>query len=448
MPIMSEDGGIARRFPALQTKGFRIFFSGLCISVSGPWMQTTAQAWLVLKLTGSSLSLATVTALQFTPIMLLALVGGAVADRFPRRKLMIVTQTLAALQALALGLLAGTGAVTITHVYLLAISLGIINALDAPLRQSFASELVPTPQLPNAIALVAMVQNLGRIVGPALGGVVIAALGVEAAFLVNAASFAAILYALLRLRSADIERKPVAGRRGMLGEIGESLVYARGVPTILLPLIATGFIGMFGQNFTTIIPLVATFLIHANAAEFGILNSCLGAGSFFAAFLMTARGEPGIRRILLSGLGFGIILIAISLSSSLWLSSALFFAVGAAAVTFSTSVTASMQIQSPPHMRGRFASMVHLLITGSSPLGALLTGAVAEASGVWAAVMLNGLLCCLGMTIAFTYWRRHDHAQNTIPLAADREGSRPAEMGDKPTSLWQNRPPTEKMHKK
>jgi MFS family permease len=193
-------GRLAGRFPALRIRNFRIFFYGLLISVTGPWMQTTAQAWLVLKLTNSSLALATVASLQFLPIMLLALIGGAVADRFPRRKLMFFTQAFAAAQALVLGVLVATNTVTIWHVYCLALSLGVINALDTPLRQAFVSELVDLPSVPNAVALVSMIQNLGRIVGPAIGGVVIAIFGVGTAFLLNALTFAAILLALLLIR--------------------------------------------------------------------------------------------------------------------------------------------------------------------------------------------------------------------------------------------------------
>jgi MFS family permease len=372
-------------------------------------MQTTAQAWLVLKLTNSSLALATVASLQFLPIMLLALVGGAVADRFPRRKLMFITQAFAALQALALGVLVATDTVTIWHIYCLALSLGVINALDTPLRQAFVSELVDLPRVPNAIALVSMMQNLGRIVGPALGGVVIAVFGVGTAFLLNALTFAAILLALVMIRADELQEARFTSKRSVLLQIGESLTYARKTPTILFLLIATAFIGMFGQNFTTIVPLVASYLVHASAAEFGLLNSCLGTGSFVSAFLLTSRGAPSVTRILLSGLGFGLMLIGISLTSNLWLSCGLFAVVGASAVTFSASVSASLQMQSPPDMRGRFAAMVHLLITGSSPIGAMLTGFVAEQFGVWVSIFTNGALCCVGIGLAFLYFRRMRH---------------------------------------
>lgn len=390
---------------ALSVRNFRLFFGGLLISVTGPWMQTTAQAWLVLQLTGSSLALATVASLQFLPIMLLALVGGAVADRFPRRKLMFFTQSFAALQALVLGTLVITDTVTIWHIYTLAITLGIINALDNPLRTAFVSELVGLKTLPNAIALVSMIQNMGRIVGPAIGGIALASFEVGAAFFLNAATFIAILTALVMIRGSELQTARFASKQTVLSQIGESIGYARKTPTILFLLIAAGFIGMFGQNFTTMVPLVSNFLVHASAAEFGLLNSCLGIGSFLAALSLTRRGVPSTHRILGSGLAFGVLLVAISISSNIWISGVLFACVGGAAVTFSASVSTSLQIQSPPDMRGRFASMMHLLITGSSPIGAVVTGLVAESLGVATSIAANGVLCVIGMALAWTYLR-------------------------------------------
>lgn len=411
---------------AIAIPNFRIFFAGSVISVPGTWMQMTAQAWIVLELTGSPLALAVVTSLQFLPVMLLSLIGGAVADRFPRRRLMILTQTLGATQATVLGLLCATGTISIWHIYLLAMSLGVINALDAPLRQAFLGELVPPRYLPNAIAMGSMAQNLGRIIGPALAGVVIATLGVAVAYFLNALTFLAMLAALGSLRSADLQPRRLAPKQKLLRQVREGLSYARRTPPILFLLIATAFIGLFGQNFTTMVPLISTYLVHASAAEFGILNSCLGCGSFVAAAILTTRGAPPTRRILLAGMAFGLMLVAISLSSSLLVSGGLFFLVGAAAVTFSASMSTSLQLWAPPEMRGRLVSMINLLIP--SPIGPILTGAAASTLGVAAAVMLNGLLCCIGVVLAFAYYRWHqrrgvvfEHA----PLAATHRSELP-----------------------
>jgi MFS family permease len=392
---------------ALAIRNFRLYFCGLMVSVSGTWMQTTAQAWLVLKLTNSPVALATVAALQSLPVMLFTLVGGAVADRLSRRKLLIITQSLAAAQALALGTLTATGHVAIWHIYILAVGLGLINTLDGPLRQAFVSELVPRDVLPKAIALNSMAQNLGRILGPTLAGLVIAGLGVPAAFYLNAVTFAGTLIALRLLDVATLYAPKVPTRRdNVFRAIGDGIGYATHQPSIMVLLIAAAFVGMFGQNFTTMIPLVAEYLVHADAAQFGILNSCLGSGSLIAALVLTTRGPPPMRRILAAGAVFGVALIAVSLSRQLWLSGMFFVVVGSAYVSHNASVQTAMQMQAPPEMRGRFASMLHLLGAGSSPIGQLMTGLVAGHVAVWAAVMLNGVMCCVGMATALVYLLR------------------------------------------
>jgi MFS family permease len=401
-------GTTAKRSPvpkALSIRNFRVYFIGSVISVPGTWMQMTAQAWLVLNLTQSPFALAVVTSLQFLPVFLLSLIGGAIADRFPRRKLMFFTMSMGAAQATLLGVLCLTGTIHIWHIYVLAMTLGIINALDAPLRQSFISELVPVTHLPNAIAMGSLAQNLGRIIGPALGGVVIAALGVGVAYLINALTFLAALAALSLLRQSEMQPRRLAKKQHLLLQVREGLSYARRTPTILFLLIATAFIGLFGQNFTTMVPLISTYLVHADAAEFGILNSCLGSGSFLAALVMTTRGAPSTRRILLAGFGFGVMLTLISLSGNLLVSSAMFVAVGASAVTFSASVNTLLQLRAPPEMRGRLVSMINLLIP--SPIGPMLTGLAATLLGVGWAVFANGLLCCLGIGLAYAYLLRH-----------------------------------------
>lgn len=403
---------------ALRVPNFAFYFAGQMVSVTGAWMQTTAQAWLVLELTNSPLALATVAALQFLPITFLSLFGGAISDRFSRRKLMLATQLLGALQAALLGVLVVTGAIEIWHVYLLAFTLGIINALAIPLQLAFVSDFVPPTMLPVAIAMTAMAQNFGRIFGPALGGLTIAAFGVGSAFFLNAISFSGILLALLMIP----ETAPLAGpvsTRGLIGEIGESLAFARRRPSILFLLIGAGFIGLFGQNFTTMIPLIAVYLLDASPAKFGLLNSCLGAGSVVGAVILTTQGGPSVRRLLAAGITFGLALLAISTSSALWLSGALFIMLGGAYVTYTTSVNTSMQLQAPPEMRGRIAALTSFVSGGSSPVGQFLTGAVANGASVRVAIMINGFMCCVGMVLAYAYLlvSRHSRASMNIEPA-------------------------------
>ena len=398
-------GGKASR-NALSIRNFRIYFAGLMVSISGTWMQSTAQAWLVLMMTDSPLALGTVAALQSLPVMLLTLFGGAISDRLPRRKLLYVTQGLGALQAAALGTLALHGIAEVWHVYLLAMGLGVINALDNPLRQSFIAELVPIESLPNAIALNSMAQNLGRIMGPTLGGLTIAGLGVGAAFYINAATFSGTIIALLLLDPSALYLTRTRSRGNVFRQIGEAAQFAWSQPSILVLLIGAAFIGMFGQNFATMVPLVALYLVHADAAQFGLLNSGLGTGSMISAFIMSMSGPPSIVRILIAGCCFALALFAVSQSSWLPLSCLLLAGVGASVIAFNASVQTSMQMQAPPEMRGRFASMLHLLGAGSSPIGQLLTGAVASNAAVWFAIFLNGVMCGVGVLLAGVYFLR------------------------------------------
>lgn len=411
---------------ALRVPNFGFYFAGQMVSVTGSWMQTTAQAWLVLQLTNSPLALATVAALQFLPITFLSLFGGAISDRFSRRKLMLATQLLGALQAALLGVLIVTGAIAIWHVYVLAFTLGVINALGMPLQLAFVSDFVPPSMLPVAVAMTAMAQNFGRIFGPALGGLTIAAFGVGSAFFLNAISFSGILLALLVIPETARLASHASRTRGLIGEIGESLAFARRRPSILFLLIGAGFIGLFGQNFTTMIPLIAVYLLDASPAKFGVLNSCLGAGSVVGAVILTTQGGPSVRRLLAAGITFGIALMAISTSSALWLSGALFIMLGGAYVTYTTSVNTSMQLQAPPEMRGRVAALTSFVSGGSSPVGQFLTGAVANGASVRVAIMLNGFMCCVGMIIAYAYLLVSRHSSVATPLELGEQTIVPA----------------------
>lgn len=403
----------SRQFAALRIYNFRLYFGGSVVSVAGTWMQTTGQAWLVLQITDSPLALATVAALQFLPITLFTLFGGAFADRFPRRPVMFVTQVLAMSQSLLLGILAATGTVEIWHIYILAATLGMVNALDGPLRQSFVSELVDREMLPNAVALNSLVQNLGRILGPALGGTVIGFFGVSAAFFLNTTSFIGILTALTLIDRSKLNPRVIKANQGsVFRQVGQGLGYARRTPSILWLLILAAFVGMFGYNFTTLIPLVATYLLDASPKQFGLLNSCLGSGSFLAAMVLASRGRPSSARILGASLAFGIILVCIGLSKNFLISGVLFMCVGAASVTFSTGVNTTLQLLAPDHMRGRMASMHQLLIAGSSPIGGEITGLMVHTFSVSGALFLNGVMCCTGVGTALAYRLRVGSAVN------------------------------------
>lgn len=384
---------------ALAHPPFRRFFAASLVSMPGNWMQITAQAWLVLTVHDSPMALAWMTTLQFLPILLFTLMGGALADRLSRRPLMIATQLVGAAQTLALALLVATGSFELWHLYGLAVILGFVNAIDGPLRQAMIADLVPREALAHGMSLGALSQNVGRVIGPGLAGLVIAGLGVPAAFAINCVTYLVCAALLASLRMPEIPARP-ATRVGLVRATRDGLSYAMGAHPVRFVLVATAFIGIFGQNFTTMIPLVATYLLDATPAEFGLLNSALGGGSLCAILVLARSGAPTVRRILLSGLGFGVLLLIIAQSGTMWLSCALFAVVGASAVIFSTSVQTALQLVAPPELRGRVAAMVTFLIVGTSPIGALLTGGIAQTLSVSAAIAVNGVLCILGITIA------------------------------------------------
>jgi MFS family permease len=399
----------ARQFSSLRIYNYRVYFCGQLVSLVGTWMQTTAQAWLVLQITGSPLALGTVTTLQFLPITIFALFGGAFADRLPKRRVLMITQTLAMMQALVLGLLVATDQVQLWHVYVLAACLGTVNAFDGPVRQSFGVELVGREHLVNAVALNSSIFNMARIMGPAVAGVAIATTGIATAFLVNAASFVGVLAAYAIMRPAEFHsapKRPAAGN--VLAQVKEGIVYSWRTPQILFLFTLLAFIGTFGYNFTVLIPLVARFVLDVGPNQFGLLTSAMGLGSLIAALSMAALGRLSTRGLLMAAVAFVGILVAVALSHSYLVTVGLLVGLGIVSVLFSTTVNTTLQIIVPDQLRGRVMSIFFLLFAGSTPIGGYLTGAMAETIGVTRALLVLASLCSAGIIIASLYRRTVD----------------------------------------
>lgn len=394
----------ARQFSSLHIYNYRVYFIGQLISLVGTWMQTTAQAWLVLKLTGSPVALGTVTTLQFLPITVFTLFGGAFADRLPKRRVLIITQTLAMIQAFVLGLLVLTDTVQLWHVYVLAAFLGTVNAFDGPVRQAFGVELVGREQLVNAVALNSSIFNMARIMGPAVAGMAIAAVGLAPAFLVNACSFIGVLVAYAIMRPAEFHSTPPKQASGnVLTQVREGLVYSWRTPQVLFLFILLAFLGTFGYNFTVIIPLVAEFVLKVGPKQFGMLTSAMGAGSLVAALSMAAAGKLSHRNLLLATTTFVVLLCGIALSQSYYATALLMVALGVVSVLFSTTINTTLQIVVPDELRGRVMSIFFLLFAGSTPLGGYLTGWLAEQIGVTRALLVMASLCVVGIVLAAAY---------------------------------------------
>jgi MFS family permease len=404
-------GSLARGFRALEVRNYRLFWIGQLISQTGSWMQRTAQDWLVLQLTHSPFALGLVTALQFLPVLLLSLIGGVISDRWPKHRLVTITQVAALIQAAVFAILVGTGAIQLWHVYVLATLQGIITAIDNPVRQSFVVELVGRDHLINAVALNSMLFNGSRIVGPALAGIMIASAsstlgGISLVLAVNAISFVAVLVGLLMMRPSEFSNVPpvVAGKIGQ--RLLEGLVYVWHTPSVLLVMIVVAAIGTFGYNFSVVLPLLSGFVLHTDAAGFGGLSAALGLGSLIGALSTAYARQVTVRRLIVGSACFSVLLGAVALSTSFAISAALLVALGFAGILFSTSANTLLQLAVPDALRGRVMSLYMLLFAGSTPIGALLIGTLSNIIGVSETLLVCAALCLLGVGGALVYRRR------------------------------------------
>ncbi len=400
-------------FRALRVRNYRLYWTGQFVSMTGSWVQMTAQALLVLRLTNSPLAIGLVASFQFLPVLLLSLFGGVIADRVPRYRMILLTQTLAMILATIFGTLVGMGVIQIWHVYLLALLQGIVNALDTPVRAAFAVELVGREDRPNAVALNSIVFNGSRIIGPAMAGLLIGPLGIAAMLYLNAASFLAVLVGLLRMDKGQIVQVPHQSTR-VLSQLREGLAYTWRTPEILLVMILVGAIGTFGYNFSVTLPLIGGFILHTNPASYGALGAFLGLGSLTAAITNAYIGKFTSRRIIIAAVAFSVLLGAVAATNNFIVSIALLFALGFAGISFTTAANTVIQLRVPDDLRGRVSSLYFMLFAGSTPIGGLLIGGVASLFGVPNALLICAVLCLLGVGVAMLYQR--SIPQESAPL--------------------------------
>jgi MFS family permease len=416
---VKEIKGLLRAFVALRHRNFRLFWSGQLISLIGTWMQTTGQAWLVLELTHSAWLLGVVGALQFLPVMLLALFGGVLADRLPKRRVLLFTQSFATLQAFVLWLLVVTGEVRLWHVLVLAALLGLTNSFDMPTRQAFVVEMVGRHDLPNAIALNSSLFNLARILGPGLGGLIIAWVGVTPLFLLNAISFIPVItgLALIRMSELHAQAKPPtleadAPRQNTLQSLREGLAYVWHTPSILLIIAVLGTISLFGINFNVVLPLFATDVLHAGAVGFGFLSAAFGAGSLLSAlWLAWGNTRPNMHRLLIAAFAFCLFEAAFAISHWYALSLVLIASTGFAQIAFSATANTTIQTVAPDHLRGRVMSVFMLVFAGSIPFGNLFIGGLAHLLGAPIALLIGA---GLSLAAALTGWILRKPAEKSL----------------------------------
>jgi len=420
--VTALTGAVHRTFSSLRIRNFRIYFIAQLISVSGTWMQSVAQAWLVLHLTGSGVDLGIVVGLQFLPMLLFGPVGGLVADRVDKRRLLFVTQSAGALLALVLGSLVVSHVVVLWQVYLMATLLGVVNLFDNPARQTFMIEMVGRDDLPNAVSLNSVIMNSSRVIGPAIGGVIITLFGLGICFFVNAASYVAVLIGLAMMRVRDLHpTQRVAGARG---QIREGFRYVWSTPLLRNTLLAVALIGIFAYNFTVTLALLAKETFHGGAGSYSLLTSCMGAGAVIGGLLVAHRARPTPRLLQVLALVFGALLGAVAVAPSLLVASLLIVAMGAASVGFVATANATLQLNSEPGMRGRVMALYAMAFLGTTPIGAPLVGFIAQRTSPRGALLAGSLATVAAAVLLM--WRHQaglrradDAADNTADDAAD-----------------------------
>jgi MFS family permease len=369
-------------------RNYRLYFAGQVVSVSGTWMQQVAQGWLVLRLTNSGVALGTVTALQFVPVLLFGAWGGVIADRFDKRRLLLGTQSVAGVLALVLGLLTLTGDIRLWMVYLLAAALGCVNAVDNPTRQAFVREMVGPTDVPNAVSLNSVTMNASRVIGPAVAAILIVSVGLAPCFLINAASYGAVLVGLSLMRPEELLGTGTVARAK--GQLRAGLRYAWSTPELRNPLLMMVVIGTLAYEFQVTLPIMARFTFHGGAGAYGVMLSCMAGGAVVGGLAVASRERPTPRSLLVAAVAFGVLILGVAAAPNLAVALVLLVLMGGASISFIALSNSTLQLRSDPAMRGRVMALYAVAFLGSTPIGAPIVGAVAQAWGARAALALGG----------------------------------------------------------
>jgi MFS family permease len=391
---------MARIFSSLASHNYRLFFFGQMVSVSGTWAQTVAQAFLVLELTHSGTALGLVIGAQFLPLLLFTPLGGLLADRLPKRRVLYATQATSALLAAAFAVVVGTHVVAMWMVYLLAFGLGMVNVFDNPVRQSFISEMVGPGDLRNAVALNSVTVNFARIIGPAIGGALIALVGLVACFAFNSLSFAAVLFSLVRMRAAELHPAAPLPRRP--GQLRSGWLYVRTTPELAVPLIMIAVIGTLAWEFQVSLPLVARVAFHGGAGTYATMMSFMAAGAIGGGMVSASRSRTSARGLSVAAIGWGLAILAAALAPALWMELIALVFVGIGGISFNTLAKTSLQLAAVPAMRGRVMALWAVAWMGSTPIGGPIVGWVGQNLGARWSLILGGVPTVL---IGLAAWR-------------------------------------------
>ena len=378
-------------FAALSVPNYRRYFFGQATSLIGTWMQMTAQSWLVLSITHSSTALGVIVALQTLPVLILGPYGGVIADRVDKRRVMIGLQTAMGVQALILGVLTVTGNVHVWEIGALAVLLGFNNAFENPARQSFMLEMVGPEHLRNAVSLNSVLANTARVIGPAVAGLLIATVGEGVCFLVNSASFVAVVASLLTMDQAAINAvEPTPRARGQLRE---GLRYVRRTPELAIPLLMMAAVGCLAYEFQVSLPVMASRGLHVGATGYGFMTASMGVGAVLGGLLVAARGKIGLRPLVLSASGFGVALALATIAPTLPLEMLALAFVGWGSISFMSMGNSTLQLTAEPSMRGRVMSLWFVAFQGSTPIGGPTVGLLMGAAGARSGLGLAAITC-------------------------------------------------------
>lgn len=411
---------------AFRHRNYRLFFAGQLISLVGTWMQQVAQAWLVLQLTHDPLWLGLVSVAQFGPVIIFGLFGGVIADQLPKRKTLLVTQTVAMILAFILFGLTATGVIEVWHVMILAVLLGTNNAIDMPTRQSFAVEMVGRDDMTNAVGLNSAQFNASRILGPAVAGLLIGAFDISIAFLLNGISYLAVIAAYLAMRESELRPVEPMARptsvRGVFENLSEGVRYVRGTPLVLLAVVVVGLVATFGMNFQVLIPPLADNVLNVGPSGYGFLMAASGVGSTIAALWVAFSRKVGPTPIVVGAIALGLGSIPLAASSSFGIALVAMFIVGAGGIGMAVAANTTIQMSVPDQLRGRVMSVYTTVFAGSVPAGGLLMGAIASIWGVPLALLVGGVLS-LAVGVGAWVWlgriRGAQRAARTVePLVA------------------------------
>jgi MFS family permease len=390
---------VRRAFSPLTIRNFRLYFIGQTLSMSGTWMQRVAQSWLVLELTGSGTALGLVTAVQFLPMLLLAPYGGVIADRLNKQRLLLITQSAAAILACALGLLIVFDVIRLWMVYVLAGALGLVSSVDNPTRQTFVLELVGREKLTSAVSPNSVLVNLARVLGPAAAGVLIVTVGLGPCFLVNSGTYLAVIVALTLMRVDELQTVAPQPRRA--GQLREGLRYVGATPAVLTPLLMMGVVGMFAYEFQVILPLIARFTFGGDAGTYATMSACMGGGAVVGGLVAASRRTRPAVALSRTAAVFGATQLLTSFAPNLVVACVALVALGAASISFLALGNATLQLSATPEMRGRVMGLWAVAFLGSTPVGGPIIGWVGENVGPRYGLGLGGVATLLAAAFAY-----------------------------------------------